>query len=286
MTYRQDDKGGMKNLRTKEAIALAMQSRWQEAVEANRSLIEGFPTDADAYNRLGRAFMELGEYAQARGAYGRAQELDPKNVIALKNLGRLSSMKGGDPPVQGDHPRVVPDLFIEETGRAGVVNLDALAPPEVLGRVGVGSEVSLRVDGQTLVVDDGRGAYLGQVEPRHALRLVKLIEEGNRYTVAIAGLSDQGVKVLIKEVFQDPSQAGRLSFPLKEMEAFRPYIGDSMIKRDLDEDDEEEAPVAVEPEFPADLDEEAAAGKGGSGEGAEKGQEGEDGEEGEEGPVL
>jgi hypothetical protein len=168
---------------------------------------------------------------------------------------------------------VVPDLFIEETGRAGVVNLDELAPPEVLGRVGVGSEVSLMVDGQTLVVDDGNGAFLGQVEPRHALRLVKLIEEGNRYTAAIAGLSDQGVKVLIKEVFQDPSQAGRLSFPLKETEAFRPYIRDSMIKRDLEEDDDE-APVPAGPEFSAGQEEEAVLGKAASGEEDERGEEG------------
>jgi tetratricopeptide (TPR) repeat protein len=248
MTYRQDDKSGLKRQRTKEAIALAMQSRWQEAVAANRGIIASFPTDVDAYNRLGRALMELGEYAQAREAYSRALELDPKNTIALKNLNRLSILKERQPSVKGDSPRVVPDIFIEEMGRAGIVNLDALAPPEVLARVGVGSEVFLKVEGQRLLVEDGRGAYLGQVEPRHALRLIKLMEEGNRYTAAMASLSGQGARVLIKEVFQHPSQAGRLSFPLKEAEAFRSYIRDSMIKRELEEE-EEALQAAPEKEF-------------------------------------
>ncbi|MFQ5827415.1 MAG: tetratricopeptide repeat protein, partial [Dehalococcoidia bacterium] len=255
-TYRQDDKSGLRRQRTKEAIALAMQSRWQEAVAANRGIIESFPTDVDAYNRLGRALMELGEYAQAREAYSRSLELDPKNAIAVKNLNRLSSLKGGQPSAKGDSPRVVPDIFIEEMGRAGVVNLDALAPPEVLAGVGVGSEVFLRVDGQRLLVEDGRGACLGQVEPRHALRLIKLMEEGNRYTAAMASLSGQGARVLIKEVFQHPTQAGRLSFPLKEMEAFRSYIRDSMIKRELDDEEEEAPQAALESRF-AGLEEEA-----------------------------
>ena len=47
----------------KEAIALAMQGRWEEAVAANRAILELFPEDVDAYNRLGSALMELGEYA-------------------------------------------------------------------------------------------------------------------------------------------------------------------------------------------------------------------------------
>jgi len=54
-----------------------MQGRWKEAIAANKSLIESFPNDVDAYNRLGRAYMELGEYSRAREAYGRTLELDP-----------------------------------------------------------------------------------------------------------------------------------------------------------------------------------------------------------------
>jgi len=80
-----------KRLRSKQAIDLAMSGRWQEAVDANQSLIEDFPNDVDAYNRLGRAYLELGEYGRALEAYRQAAEVDPHNVIARKNLSRLST---------------------------------------------------------------------------------------------------------------------------------------------------------------------------------------------------
>ena len=83
----------LRRQRSKQAIALAMEGRWQEAVAANRSIIESFPEDVDAYNRLGRAYLELGEYSQAREAYRQAVELDPYNAIAKKNLQRLSYLK-------------------------------------------------------------------------------------------------------------------------------------------------------------------------------------------------
>ena len=35
-----------------------------------------FPNEVDAYNRLGKALTELGRYADARDAYGRAVKLD------------------------------------------------------------------------------------------------------------------------------------------------------------------------------------------------------------------
>ena len=62
----------LKQQRSKEAIDLAMQGRWQEAVAINKEIIENSPDDVDTYNRLGRAYMELGDYAQAREAYSRA----------------------------------------------------------------------------------------------------------------------------------------------------------------------------------------------------------------------
>jgi len=57
MPDREEDKARLRRKASQEAISLAMQSLWQEAVAVNESIIELFPTDIDAYNRLGRAFM-------------------------------------------------------------------------------------------------------------------------------------------------------------------------------------------------------------------------------------
>jgi len=234
MAYREEDRTKLKRRSSKQAIALAMEGRWREAAAANKSLLENFPNDADIYNRLGRAHMELGEYSQAREAYEKAIELDPYNTIAKKNLNRLSHL--GDTVVssEGDFHKVEPQQFIEEVGKAGVVNLWQLALPEILAKTVAGDRLNLKIDGSNLIVENSLGEYLGQVEPKHGQRLIKLMEGGNKYTATIISSTEEAVTVIIREVYQDPSQAGRLSFPPKGMESVRPYVGDRIIRRELE----------------------------------------------------
>lgn len=234
MSYQEEERTRLRRQSSKQAIALAMQGRWQEVVAANLSLLESFPTDVDAYNRLARAYMELGDYALAKTTYEKAVEFDPYNTIARKNLSRLAHL--GEMPVsaKAGFARVEPQQFIEEVGKAGVVNLHRLAPPGILAKTVAGSQVTLKIDGANLVVENGRGEYLGQVELKHGPRLIKLIERGNQYSGTIVSSTAEAVTVMIREVFQHPSQVGRLSFPPKGSEGFRPYIGDRMIRRELE----------------------------------------------------
>src|SRR5262245_35127802 len=62
-----------------DAIALARESRWEEAAEKNRELLALYPDDVSGYNRLGKALSELGHYTEAREAYNNALEIDPNN---------------------------------------------------------------------------------------------------------------------------------------------------------------------------------------------------------------
>lgn len=245
MPDREEDKDRLKRKASQEAIALAMQSRWQEAVAVNQSIVESFPTDIDAYNRLGRAFIELGDFARAKEAYGRALELDSNNVIAERNLHRLSLLPESQMPVKEERREAAPNLFIGDMGKSGVVNLQNLAPQEVLARMTAGNQVYLEVRGQQLVVQNEGGEYLGRVDPQYGFRLAKLIEGGNQYTAAIVSLDNDRAKVLIREVFQHPSQLGRLSFPVKAVEGFHPHVKDTLLRHEAMEeealDDSEDA---------------------------------------------
>lgn len=90
MKYQQaEEQGKLGQQLSQEAIELAQYGRWEEAVAVNKDIIERFPADVSAYNRLGKASLELGEYAQAEEAYAKALEIDPLNTIAVKNLQRL-----------------------------------------------------------------------------------------------------------------------------------------------------------------------------------------------------
>jgi len=223
--------------KSRQAIALAMEGRWREAAEANKDIIADFPGDVDAYNRLGRAYMELGEYEQAREAYGRAKEIDPFNTIAEKNLRRLSHLKEAGPAAEGGFQRVEPQGFIEETGKAGVVSLYRLAPKEVLAGVDAGDKVNLKVVGSSLMVEDMKQQYLGQVDPRHSQRLVRLMGGGNRYTATVISSAEDMMAIIIRETYQHPSQEGQLSFPSKGFGSLRSYVSDKILRRRIEYDE-------------------------------------------------
>src|SRR5207237_12871 len=87
-----EDRMRQKRTKSEQAISLAMKNRWDEAAQLNREILEMFPNEVDAYNRLGKALTELGRYAEARDAYAQAVKLDPLNGIASKNLQRLGKL--------------------------------------------------------------------------------------------------------------------------------------------------------------------------------------------------
>ena len=100
-----------------------------------------------------------------------------------------------------------------------------------------GDRVPLKIDGARMIVEDGRGQYLGLVEAGHAQRLTRLAAGGNRYEAALVSATPQAATVIIREVYQDPSQVGRLSFPSTGAAAARTDIGDRVLRRELEEEE-------------------------------------------------
>jgi tetratricopeptide (TPR) repeat protein len=246
MAYQQDSTIKSRQLRSKQAITLAMQGRWQEAITVNKLILESFPKDVEAYNRLGRAYSELGEYASARDAYQQTLAIDQFNTIAKKNLDRLANLGKSASNSEVDSHHAEPQIFIEEIGKSGVVNLNGLAPKEILAKMTAGDMVNLKIDGNNLVVENSAGDYIGLVEPRHAQRLIKLIQGGNKYTAAIISSAEDKVTVIIREEYQDPAQAGQLSFPPKGAKIARPLISGKVVRPEDDEESAEEPPEVFE----------------------------------------
>jgi tetratricopeptide (TPR) repeat protein len=229
MTYDEDNQLRLRRQRSKQAIALAMQGRWREAIATNQEIIDDFPNDVEAYNRLGRAYMELGMYPQAKEAYSRSMELDPYNTISRKNLQRLSHL-GEAEGISEEDTHAEPHHFIEEVGKTGLTELQRLGLPEILAKTTTGDKVNLKVNSTNLLVENSHGEYLGQFEPKLAQRLIKLMEGGNKYTAAIVSSEENHLTVIVREVYQDPSQAGTLSFPTKTFKSPRPYVTNKLFK--------------------------------------------------------
>ncbi|MFA5308150.1 MAG: tetratricopeptide repeat protein [Dehalococcoidales bacterium] len=230
--------------RSKEAIDLAMRAKWQEAVEVNKEILGTCPEDVDTLNRLGRAYLELGQYKLSRDAYSRAVKLDPYNAIANRNLRRLNDLKDSH-KTEVETDRVEPEQFIEEIGKAGVVTLVELAQKEKRALTVAGDKAVVKVEGSSLVVQNGRGEYLGKVEPKQGQRLVRLMLGGNKYTALVVKSTAEGMTIMVRETYQDPSQAGKLSFPPKGMEEFRSYGSDKLLKVEADGDEEDESGYTI-----------------------------------------
>jgi tetratricopeptide (TPR) repeat protein len=253
-SYQQEkeEKARLRQRLSKEAIDLALQGKWEEAEVANRDIIEKFPSDVEAHNRLGRALTELGHFDTAKEAYLKALQLAPRNAIAKKNLARLTGLPESMATLKGSrhktlasktHARgVALDLFITEVGRAGVVDLHSVAPVKVLAKMGFGDQVYLKAKKQHLIVASEEGEYLGEVEPRQGLRLIKLMQGGNRYDAAILSVHEDKVQVVIKEIYQHPSQVGHPSFPVKATEHLRTRIKESLLRRGMITDEGELVP--------------------------------------------
>lgn len=228
-----------------EAIELALASRWEEAVSVNRFILDKFGPDEETYNRLGKAYTELSKVPEALKAYEGALKLNPLNSIALKNRAKLKAL-GGDKAVPAAKAKVDPNLFVEEMGKTVVTPIQVPANGDAVITVVPGDVVRLVPAGDTLAVETVRGVALGQVEPALGRRLIKFLDGGNRYTGAVTSLSGSTIKIIIREVYQDPKFAGKPSFPLRRQRdtEFRPYAKDSLLAHDLDtatDEDEETA---------------------------------------------
>src|SRR6476646_7674242 len=236
-----------KRQRAEQATAQASAAQWAEAAATNRRLLELGP-DAESENRLAKALWELGELGSAREHYQTALALDPTNRIAERNIDRLKMLlvAAGEKTVPAQEGSKAPvGIFVEETGKTGFAFLTDLASPKELAQINPGDYVEL-VPEKNRLIANSNGVRIGVVEPRVAARLLKLIADGNKYSAGVTRLGDKDVRLIIREVFQDPRNYGKVSFPTAAKSTdLRPYTKGTLIREEMDleddlEDDEED----------------------------------------------
>ena len=241
---------------TDEARQAGLEGRWEEAIAINRELIQRDPKDTEAHNRLGRALLEFRDYTGAYESYSNALKSDPANLIARRNLRRLELLRqdhqDGDGTLRDDSvafPRSL--VFIEEVGKTWVTELTNPAPSSLLAGIYAGQQLELSIEGDRLVVKLADGTRVGEIERKTGDRVIELMAGGNMYEVYALGLTAASLRAILREVYRDPSQAGRMSFPRQITES-RAYLKERDLIRqrdesdfyvDDDEDGDDDAPV-------------------------------------------
>ncbi len=238
-----------------DAVAAAVDGQWEQALAANDALLARFPHDAEALNRKGRALIELRQLNAARDAYTESLKSDPANMIARRNLQRLEKLYNrpegsleGTKPTEAVLPRQ--NIFIEETGKTWVDELVNPAEETRLYEVSPGEQLVIVVEDDKVFVDTALGIRLGEVGAPIGQRIANLIAGGNRYEVYALGISGQSLRVIIREMHQDPSQLTLISFPeqvrktqelMRERELlFQREEGDFIFGEDDDEEIEDD----------------------------------------------
>jgi hypothetical protein len=238
----------LKRQLAEQAIAHATAARWSDAAETNERLLE-LGADSEAENRLAKALWELGELGTAREHYQKALALDPTNRIAERNIDRLKVLlvEAGEKTVPAKPGSKAPvSIFVEETGKTGFAYLTNLPRSAELAQVNPGDTVELTPEGNRLIAISN-GIRIGVVEPRVAARLLKLIADGNMYLAGVTSLGDRDVRLIIREIFQDPRNYGKVSFPTAAKSTdLRPYTKGTLVREEEELEDDLEDDVEDE----------------------------------------
>ena len=238
-----DTKSKTRRQLVEEARRAALDGRWSDAITLNQEIIGRYPRDADAHNRLGRAYLECRKFRSAYDAYAKTLEIDRANMIARRNLQRLDLLRhkygledGDSEPEEARTAIPRTSVFIEEVGKTWVDELVNPAPMEDLADVYSGEQLHLVADGGRLFVMRASGQRLGEIEAKTAERVIELMEGGNRYELYALGLTPSSLRVILREVFRDPRQAGKVSFP-RQIAATRAYLRERDLLRQREEAD-------------------------------------------------
>ena len=229
-----------RGLFVEEAIAAALESRWADAVSINEALVDRHGADEETHNRLGKARSELGDLERALASYQASLDLNPLNLIAQKQVRRITAQLEARASPAASAGVIDVDLFTEEPGKSGRTTL---TPPTggVSGvAVAPGDTVELIASGSQLLAETSRGVALGAVESKLGSRLRPLMETGNRYSAAVASLDDDRIELIVREVFQAPENSRKSSFPIARnarRDDFRPYAKESLLaERGIDDE--------------------------------------------------
>ncbi len=188
-----------------KAIKAALNQQWQQAAEINQEILAEIPDSIESNNRLARAYQEMGQIENARGAYQRVLELDPYNTIAQKNVSKLEQGSSS-----GSSTIVNKELFLEEPGKTRSVSIHKPNQKKLTAHSS-GEELSLKPKKDMLSLVAANGDVVGYVDSVLSSHLIKLIQLGNEYTAYLLNTSDNP-QAFLRETKQSAAGSKFISF--------------------------------------------------------------------------
>ena len=253
----------LKRKLSQEAVNLAVKGEWERATEVNIAILESFPTDVEAMNRLVKALIETGSYVDAEATLNQVREIAPYNNIAKKNRARLDQLTANpdlpksETSKQARKAAGASQTFIEESGKSATTVLrNSNSLRNANGRkttihLAPSDPVVVSREKNTVMVKTLDGQLLGQLEPKMGNRLARLMDGGNKYSAVVVSVNDDGVSIMVRETFKHPSLQNMCSFPSQSAAnsdgASRTRVAThSALEEDDDEEDDYEENIIDE----------------------------------------
>ena len=253
----------LKRKLSQEAVNLAVKGEWERATEVNIAILESFPTDVEAMNRLVKALIETGSYVDAEATLNQVREIAPYNNIAKKNRARLDQLTANpdlaksETSKQARKAASASQTFIEESGKSATTvlrNSNSLRNSNVRKttvHLSPNDPVVLSREKNTVMVKTLDGQLLGQLEPKMGNRLARLMDGGNKYSAVVVSVNDDGVSIMVRETFKHPSLQNMCSVPSQSAAnsdgASRTRVAThSALEEDDDEEDDYEENIIDE----------------------------------------
>lgn len=234
-----------------QATQAALEANWESAISLNKAIVKAEPEDLGAWNRLGRAYSEVGMVERAKSAYREVLKHDPYNSIALKNLDRLKVAGAKGVKITGSSV-LDPDLFLETPGKTKILELSEVAQPEILAALHTGDKVKILPLESAVKFEDSGGTKLGLYQGELAGKLSEMLRAGSAYAAYVKSVESAGLKIFVREVERTPKYAGVASFPIQD-NGFKPYVHEGAVSSEpIVHDGQEEMPSSVEEPEPGE----------------------------------
>jgi len=193
------------------AIQKALENNWQEAIKLNLQILELYPDDINALNRLGQAYLRTQSYTKAKKIYSKVLKLDKYNPIAQKNFDRIKSLKDCSKKnvlIVENHKHID---FIEESGKSKVIPLTRICEKNTLNLLEPCLKLDFKIRKQNISFYY-KEKYIGRLPDDISKRLIWLSKRNNKYCAFIKSINPQKITVFVKETKQSAKNKNFYSF--------------------------------------------------------------------------
>jgi tetratricopeptide (TPR) repeat protein len=221
---------------TQQSVDAALHQDWQKAVLLNEQILRLEPDNVDALNRLGRAFMEIGEKGKAKKLFKKTLTIDSINVIAKKNLENIDKRGFASPKLPSEDGHA----FVKEPGTDLIVEIETNASPLRIRKLAPGDILSLEKRSNKFAVFGPNKFFIGNITDELSDKMKKALKQKTELSGTFVSSKENVIKFILKgsaPLFKEKARQEIRAYALPEEIPDQPALDQSPIEERSDADD-------------------------------------------------